>query len=309
MHADAAALHVQSLYRALKLRDFAGAGELVDDAVILLNVATGDVHRGRSGLLEYARGWSTAFPDLTLELVKVESAGNRVLVEYERRGTHTGPLVTPRGHVPPTGMEMQVRFCDVLQLDDGLVTHVRSYFDTLTLLRQLGLTSGSPLHAPDRRAGLDLYAHPTDSGAPQRHKGIVHRFLSDVINRQDPAAVADTCAKNFVWHGGALGDWRGLKAYQGVLVSFFTAFPDFQLEALETIAEGDRVVVRYTMTGTHLGEFQGIAPTRKRVAGGGTNTYRIEENRIVEEWWQGDLLVLMQQMDAAPSLARLSSYS
>ena len=76
-------------------------------------------------------------------------------------------------------------------------------------------------------------------------------------------------------------------------------------ERVVGFAEGDRVAVRYSMSGTHLGEFQGVAPTLKRVSGTGINSYRFEESRIVEEWWQGDILVLLQQMDAAPSSIRI----
>src|SRR5690606_1616801 len=99
-------------------------------------------------------------------------------------GKHTGPLVTPRGHIPPTGMELQANFCDVVDLAGDLIVGIRSYFDTSSVLRQLGLISGTPFHSPDRRASLDLYAQPVDSNAPQRHKAIVHRFLQDVFNRR-----------------------------------------------------------------------------------------------------------------------------
>ncbi|HUE96059.1 MAG TPA: ester cyclase, partial [Longimicrobiaceae bacterium] len=167
--------------------------------------------------------------------------------------------------------------------------------------------TSTPIHAPERRAPLDLYAQPVETPAPVRHRVVVQRFIQDVFNRQNPAAVMDTCATKFAWHGGSLGEARGLPAYQHVLAIFFAAFPDLQIEILDAIAEGDRVAVRFSMSGTHLGEFQGIAPTFKRVTGGGTNAYRLENSRIAEEWWQGDMLVLLQQMDAAPSTVRIGS--
>ncbi len=291
----------RAIYDALSERAFERAAEHVTDRVLLLNVATGDVYRGKTGFLQFARGWAAAFPDLRFQVRKISEAEDRVVVEYELGGRHTGPLVTPRGHIPPTGMEIQVRFCDVLEIVDGEVAHIRSYFDTVTLLRQLGLMSETPLHAPNRRAPLELYAQAVDGNAPQRHKGIVQRFLQDVFNRHKPSAAPDTCAPEFVWHGGALGDAVGLAAYQAVLGSLFVAFPDLEVAVLDTVAEGDRVVVRFSMSGTHLGDFRGIAPTYRRVAGGATSTYRIEQSRIVEEWWQGDVLTLLQQMDLAPT--------
>lgn len=297
----------RAMYEALGTRDFEKAAEQVTPDVLVLNVATGDLYRGHKGFLEFYRGWGAAFPDLRRELAKYIVEEDRLSVEYEALGTHTGPLVTPRGHIPPTAMDVQLRFCDVLEARDGRLAHIRSYFDSVSLLRQLGLLAGTPIHAPERRAPLELYAQPVQGHAPLRHKVIVQRYMQDVFNRQNPAAALDTCARQYVWHGGSLGEARGLPAYQQVLATFFAAFPDLQIEVLDTLAEGDRVVVRFSMSGTHLGEFQGIAPTFKRVTGGGTNTYRLEDSRIVEEWWQGDMLVLLQQMDAAPATVRIGS--
>jgi predicted ester cyclase len=56
-----------------------------------------------------------------------------------------------------------------------------------------------------------------------------------------------------------------------------------------------------------MGDFQGIAPTFRRISSTGANTYRVADDRIVEEWWHGDVLALMQQMDAVPSTIHRSS--
>jgi NTE family protein len=290
-----------TLYTALAVREYESAAECVTADVSVSNMATGDIYNGRQGFLEFARGWAVAFPDIRYGQLEICRAEDRFIAEYELEGTHTGPLVTPRGHIPPTGMKIQAGFCDILEIVDDRIARIRSYFDSVSILRQLGLIAGTPLHAADRRAALDLYAQPLDANAPQRHKAIVQRFLQDVYNRRRPAAAADTCSQSLVWHGGTLGHADGLVDYQNVLTSFFTAFPDLELQILDIVAEGDRVVVRFTLCGTHLGQFQGIRPTFKRIAGGGTNTYRIEGDRIAEEWWQGDLLMLVQQMDATPS--------
>jgi predicted ester cyclase len=302
MSFDAAAA-ARAMYEALAGGDYESAAKYVAEDVLLLNVATGDVYRGSAGFLAYMRGWAAAFPDLKRDLLKVGGGGGRALAEYEAAGSHTGPLVTPRGHIPPTGMDVQLAFCDVVEFRDEVVSYIRSYFDSSTLLRQLGLIAGSPLHAPDRRAPLELYAQAMDGNAPERNKAIVSRYIQDVVNRQSPLAAVDTCSRDVVWHGGPLGEAKGMKAYQGVLASFFAAFPDLEVEVLDLIAEGDRVVVRFACSGTHLGEFQGMTPTLKRVTSGGMSTFRIDESRIAEEWWQGDLLVTLQQMN--PGTAKL----
>ena len=67
-----------------------------------------------------------------------------------------------------------------------------------------------------------------------------------------------------------------------------TAFPDVRVTVEDMIAEGDRVAARVTMRGTHLGEFEGIAPTGKRVEVRAMDMYRITDGKIVEHWGHGD---------------------
>lgn len=292
---------VRGLYGALAEREFEKSAERVHENVRLTSVATGDTYTGRRGFIEFHRGWSAAFPDLRLRSLELAGDEHRVIAEYEIEGTHTGPLLTPRCHIPATGMEVQVRFADVLDLAADEIIAFRRYFDTVTMLRQLGLVGGTPLHAPDRRAPLELYAQPVDTNAPQRHKAIVHRFLQEVFDRRNAAAAADSCARGYLWHGGHLGEATSLQDYQAVITSFFVGFPDLEVEVLDTIAEGDRVAVRFTMNGTHLGPFKGISPTYSRVSGSGASTFRIADGRIVEEWWQADLLGLLRQLEAKPA--------
>lgn len=298
---------IRGVYEAINRREFEEAAGAFGEGTIVLNVATGEVHRGRAGYLQVVRGWVSAFPDCRLEILQSSVEGDRAVVEYVLRGRHTGALVTSRGHIPPTGMEIDLRVCDVLIFRADEIEQLRSYFDSATLLRQLGLLANSPLHGPERRAPLELFAQEVDSTLPQRNKAVVRRFLGEVLNRRNPGPAADTCAANVRWHGGAMGEARGLTALQQLLSSFFAAFPDLQVEVEDTVAQDDLVVARISMTGTHLGEFQGIPATGKRVAGVGTTIYRLADGRIVEEWWQLDLLSLMQQLDVMPSIVRLSA--
>ncbi len=67
-----------------------------------------------------------------------------------------------------------------------------------------------------------------------------------------------------------------------------TAFPDMRITVEDMLAEGDRVAARVTMRGTHQGEFQGIAPTGKRVQVRAMDMFRIADDKIVEHWGHGD---------------------
>jgi predicted ester cyclase len=77
---------------------------------------------------------------------------------------------------------------------------------------------------------------------------------------------------------------------------FLAAFTSIHATTEDIIAEGDKVVVRWTWAGTHKGEFMGIAPTGKQVTLTGINILRIEGGKIVEEWSEMDNLGMMQQL-------------
>ncbi len=83
----------------------------------------------------------------------------------------------------------------------------------------------------------------------------------------------------------------------------FAAFPDSNMTIDDTVAEGDRVVSRFTVRGTHRGEFQGIPPTGKQVTITGIAISRIEGGRVVEDWEELNMLGLMQQIGAIPAPA------
>ncbi len=86
---------------------------------------------------------------------------------------------------------------------------------------------------------------------------------------------------------------RGLEALR-------SAFPDLRYVIRDQIAEGDKVVVRFTGSGTHLGEFRGVAPTGRRMEYEGIAIQRFAEGKLVEHWAVVDLFGILQQLGAIP---------
>ena len=80
--------------------------------------------------------------------------------------------------------------------------------------------------------------------------------------------------------------------------TFYAAFPDYTHTPEEVLAVGDRVVLRTTNRATHSGDFQGIAPTGRRISFGQIAIYRMVDGKISEIWEEADLLGLMQQLGA-----------
>jgi predicted ester cyclase len=78
------------------------------------------------------------------------------------------------------------------------------------------------------------------------------------------------------------------------------AFPDYAGTNVEQIAEGEKVANRFVFLGTHLGEFEGVAPTGKRVEFIGHSIDRVVDGQIVESWIEVDMMGVMQQLGVVP---------
>jgi predicted ester cyclase len=79
------------------------------------------------------------------------------------------------------------------------------------------------------------------------------------------------------------------------------AFPDARVTVEDQIAEGDKVVDRWTATGTPTGDLMGVPPTGRRIEVSGITISRFAGGKIVEDWYQGDDLGMMQQLGVIPS--------
>ena len=133
---------------------------------------------------------------------------------------------------------------------------------------------------------------------PQDYKAILNRIYEEVFS-QGRAEVADEIiAPGAVDH--EMQGAGGPAALKEALAMFRGAFPDLKMTMDDAIAEGNQVAARFTMTGTHKGEFQGIPPTGKSVKIGGIDIVRFEGDKAVEHWGYTDQVGLMQQLGVMP---------
>ena len=132
------------------------------------------------------------------------------------------------------------------------------------------------------------------------NKTIAQRFNEDVWGRGDEAALEKLLAPDFVDHGALPAQTPDRDGHKQILGVFRSAFPDLQVTTEEIIAEGDKVVSRWTARGTHQGELMSIAPTGKEVTITGIDVLRIAEGKVVERWAEGNDLEMMQQLGVVP---------
>lgn len=96
--------------------------------------------------------------------------------------------------------------------------------------------------------------------------------------------------------------FQDLDAYRRYVLELHEAFPDIHFEIDDQIAEGDEVVTRWTMTGTHEGDLMGIPPTGRQVIVEGITISRLSRNRIAESWTEWDCIGLLHQIGVIPEV-------
>jgi steroid delta-isomerase-like uncharacterized protein len=133
--------------------------------------------------------------------------------------------------------------------------------------------------------------------AAEENKDIVRRYLEQLYNRRGPAAADQIIDPEVVFHEPAT-TIRGREDLVQRAASFRAAFPDLHVAIEDELAEGDRVATRWTLRGSHRGEFAGISPTGRAVSVAGIIIWRIADGKIQEAWGSYDALGLMQQLGA-----------
>ena len=105
------------------------------------NHVTGDVNVGRDQIGRAISGIFAVFPDLSFEGRRSYLREDLVVQEWTARGTHEGTMTRSGVEIEPTGRKVEYKGMDVIPIRDGLVARKDVYSDSVTLLRQLGLTS------------------------------------------------------------------------------------------------------------------------------------------------------------------------
>ncbi|MGB2875112.1 MAG: ester cyclase [Gaiellaceae bacterium] len=93
---------------------------------------------GAEKIIELYKGWKTAFPDAAGTVTSAVSSGNTAALEVTWKGTHTGPLETPEGTIPASGKRQETAAAIFFTFEGGKIKHDRQYFDSMTLLKQIG---------------------------------------------------------------------------------------------------------------------------------------------------------------------------
>jgi len=226
--------------------------------------------------LEAYRGlgiaFRTGFPDILHKVLECSEGKMTVGVKGVFSGTNTGTLM---GN-PPTGNRVEVPFIQYWTFDaQGKAIRIDMAFDVAAFNMQLM------------------------KGVPSAN----HQFATTIfaeLNNRDLDAVISNYTADVRLHGWA-PQTIDANGYREAMSAILAAFPDAKFSVLDIIAEGDRVVVRHQLEGTHTGAaFQGIAKTGRKIMVPATVTIQIENGKAKELWLNADFLGLLMQLGANP---------
>lgn len=136
----------------------------------------------------------------------------------------------------------------------------------------------------------------------EENKALIRRAFED-LNQGNLGEADEYFTSNFVYHDAANPQVSNLETYMQFLTSLMAAFAP-QLTIEDLIAEGDKAVVRYTLRGTHRGQWRGVPPTGKPVTITATITYRFANDKVAEMWQNADVFSLLQQIGLIPTPSR-----
>lgn len=138
---------------------------------------------------------------------------------------------------------------------------------------------------------------------PEGSKRLFQRYFDEVTNKGNFDLIDEMFAADYAHHDPANPD----RAIGGVgdvkfhLMALRNAFPDVKFQVEDMIEEGDRILVRWTATLTHTGDYFGIPPSGKAATISGMNLWRVTDGKAVEGWVNRDDIGLLRQIGAIPT--------
>src|SRR5262252_6268286 len=137
---------------------------------------------------------------------------------------------------------------------------------------------------------------------PTDNKSIVRRMYEEVWNKRNLEVAKELISPSHAMQLIDLPDSGiGPEAYARNVVQFVRAFPDLKFTVLDMVEENEKGVVLWNISGTHKGEFRGVAPTGKKVSVDGITIIQLADGKIMDSYVSMDMWGMMQQLGAIPA--------
>ena len=243
---------------------------------------------GREGLKDAYRMFLAAFPDVWFTFEDLIAEGDLVVGRGVIKGTHKGDFLG----IPPSGKELHWTGTRMFRVRNGKVVEGWINLDFLGLMQQMGAIPAPPPAPPAAPSSSRLRGAPS---TPADNAALMRRFIDEVWNKGN-FEVADEIFHPEATSPSAPSLPPGGAGVRVIAEMFRNAFPDYRMEITHLVAEDSRVAARFRQGGTHKGDLMGIAPTGKRVEWTEIGILRIADGKVVESWYDVDMLGLMGQL-------------
>jgi len=249
--------------------------------------------RGPEGLKQTISAYRAAYPDLHFTIDDVIAEGDLVAMRWSAAGTQKGELMG----IPATGLKTTSVGINMARFQAGQIVEEWSSWDVMGLMQQLGVVK-PPRPAPEDYLWTAASGITGDPGDPVLNRLLVLRVKAQFWNGKDIAGLDDTHHPNAIGHDPSLPGPPSYDSYKQSCLMYQVAFPDFHVTIDAIFAEADKVVSRWTATGTQQGELMGIPASGKGMKFTGITIYRVASGKIAETWWAYDALGVVQQITA-----------
>jgi predicted ester cyclase len=254
-----------------------------------------DLH-GAGEFRELYQQFLSAIPDLTFRVEILVAEDNLVGVRGTLGGHHRGNFM---GYAPPTGKLLSWTGTAIFQFNNqGLMDARWQEWDGLSVMQQMGVMPAQPGAGGDPPTPKPPFVVNGVDGpftSPIENKTLVRYFIDEVWNKGN-LAVADEIFHPQATSPSAPQLPTGGEGVKVLARMFRQAMPDYHIEIIDLLADGDYVLARFTQSGTQSGELMGIPPTGKKATWGEIGILRFAAGKIVESWYNVDMLGLMQQL-------------
>jgi predicted ester cyclase len=247
---------------------------------------------GREGLKWAYRTFNEPFPDLVFDFADVIAEGDLVVGRGIGEGHNTAPFMG----IPATGKKVKWSGTRLFRIADGKLVEGWINLDMLGLMQQLGVIPTPPA-GPEPAPAKHLTGKPSTREA---NHALMRRFIEEVWNKGNTALAEE------IFHPEATSPSApalppGAAGVNFIVNTFRNAFPDYHMEITHLVAEDDRVAARFVQSGTHKGDLMGIPPTGKKATWTEIGILRIADGKVVESWYDVDMLGMMGQLGVGGS--------
>ena len=133
----------------------------------------------------------------------------------------------------------------------------------------------------------------------EANKALARRVFDEVVNGRNLDLLDEIAASDYVEHNPLPGQGTGIRGIRDRYTFLFNAF-DFQFTVDDVIAEGDKVVLRWTHSGTHVGDLWGMPATGRSYRTSGIEIWRVENGKLSEHWDVVDVYGQLLQLGLLP---------